>query len=72
MFRKAQKDGPTYPYLFHMFRCHSPSLEIAPSLQCQVCRRTYDRLDHLNRHLDSRTYSFDIDPLIQRMPQRGK
>jgi hypothetical protein len=24
------------------------------SLQCQVCHRTYDRIDHLNRHLDSR------------------
>ncbi|PSN74789.1 hypothetical protein BS50DRAFT_479387, partial [Corynespora cassiicola Philippines] len=23
------------------------------SLQCQVCSRTYERADHLNRHLDS-------------------
>jgi hypothetical protein len=25
-----------------------------PPLQCQVCHRTYERADHLNRHLDSR------------------
>lgn len=29
------------------------------SLQCQVCHRTYDRLDHLNRHLDSRAQASD-------------
>ena len=23
---------------------------------CQVCHRAYERLDHLNRHLDSRKY----------------
>ncbi|KAF1955751.1 hypothetical protein CC80DRAFT_414866 [Byssothecium circinans] len=23
------------------------------ALQCQVCFRSYDRADHLNRHLDS-------------------
>lgn len=23
-------------------------------LQCHVCARTYERADHLNRHLDSR------------------
>jgi hypothetical protein len=23
-------------------------------LQCQVCHRSYERADHLNRHLDSR------------------
>ncbi|KAH8729138.1 hypothetical protein GQ44DRAFT_607764 [Phaeosphaeriaceae sp. PMI808] len=22
-------------------------------LQCQVCNRSYERIDHLNRHLDS-------------------
>ena len=27
------------------------------SLQCQVCSRTYERADHLNRHLDSREYA---------------
>ena len=26
------------------------------ALQCQVCHRTYERADHLNRHLDSREY----------------
>ncbi|KAF2022405.1 hypothetical protein BU24DRAFT_339894 [Aaosphaeria arxii CBS 175.79] len=25
----------------------------AESFQCQVCLRSYDRADHLNRHLDS-------------------
>ena len=34
---------------------------------CQLCQQTYERLDHLNRHLDSRkfryyaVYSFDLD-----------
>lgn len=26
------------------------------SLQCQVCYRSYERADHLNRHLDSRKH----------------
>ena len=34
----------------------SSNADNAPSLQCQVCHRTYDRLDHLNRHLDSRKH----------------
>ncbi|RMZ71973.1 C2H2 type zinc finger domain containing [Pyrenophora seminiperda CCB06] len=55
-----------------MFRCHSHSPHSVPSLQCQVCHRTYDRLDHLNRHLDSRTYFSDIDPLMRRMLQKGR
>ncbi|KAH7559035.1 hypothetical protein BM1_03972 [Bipolaris maydis] len=31
----------------------SSNTDNVSALQCQVCRRTYDRLDHLNRHLDS-------------------
>ncbi|EUC42412.1 hypothetical protein COCMIDRAFT_103578 [Bipolaris oryzae ATCC 44560] len=31
----------------------SSNTDNVSSLQCQVCHRTYDRLDHLNRHLDS-------------------
>jgi|SRR5690242_7485103 len=27
------------------------------ALQCQVCHRSYERADHLHRHLDSREYS---------------
>jgi hypothetical protein len=32
----------------------SHSVNNVHALQCQVCHRTYDRIDHLNRHLDSR------------------
>ncbi|KAH6099556.1 hypothetical protein HBI69_229430 [Parastagonospora nodorum] len=31
----------------------SHSVNNVRALQCQVCHRTYDRIDHLNRHLDS-------------------
>lgn len=33
---------------------------------CQVCHRAYERLDHLNRHLDSRNIiSENLQPLIE-------
>ncbi|EMD84990.1 hypothetical protein COCC4DRAFT_66923 [Bipolaris maydis ATCC 48331] len=49
----------------------SSNTDNVSALQCQVCRRTYDRLDHLNRHLDSQTYFFDTNLLMQKMLQKG-
>jgi hypothetical protein len=40
-----------------------------PSLQCQVCHRTYDRIDHLNRHLDSRKQQIPAYGIIFDGPQ---
>ena len=43
---------------------------------CQVCHRAYERLDHLNRHLDSRKYitkntrSFVCSVLMVYRPER--
>lgn len=31
----------------------SPSVQTTSQHTCQVCHRTYERIDHLNRHLDS-------------------
>jgi len=31
---------------------------------CQVCHRAYERLDHLNRHLDSREYYQNASPFV--------
>jgi hypothetical protein len=61
---------PTHPAsptfnLFNQAMTQSPANEQAPkrqrtssvttvALQCQVCHRSYERADHLDRHLDSR------------------
>jgi hypothetical protein len=61
---------PTHPAsptfnLFDQAMTPSPANEQAPkrqrtssvttvALQCQVCHRSYERADHLDRHLDSR------------------
>jgi len=36
-------------------------------LQCQVCHRSYERADHLNRHLDSREFRSPL-AITQRNP----
>jgi hypothetical protein len=37
-------------------RASDASSTTTAGLQCQVCHRSYERADHLNRHLDSREY----------------
>ena len=44
-------------------RASDASSTTTAGLQCQVCHRSYERADHLNRHLDSREYFLDTAQL---------
>lgn len=41
------------------------------ALQCQVCHRSYERADHLNRHLDSREHLEEVAQHIADLAQTG-